>query len=440
MDNLSSEKPKTYEMLWDCQYCNTKKNLGKTHRFCPNCGAAQNPSWRYFPADSEKVAVEDHQFVGADKVCPSCNALNSASCNNCGNCGSPLNAAQTARTYGSQVAGEGQGFVSDNLDARLREERDAQVGRVKPNEKDKGGVPIWVWIAGLLLLGLCGFGIYALTATQATQVVVTGHTWQRQIEILRYSAQNDSAWDEGVPSSAYNVSCRREQRDTRQIPDGQSCRTIRTDNGDGTFRESQQCETTYREEPVYDDRCSFTIDRWAQFRFANASGTSQRDTPEWPATSINACTVTRLGCEREGARVELYVLKFRDTQGNEQTCEVPLSVWQSVRLESTFNAQIGQFDSSLRCDSIDFRSGVGGSNNSSGAAGAETNTTRPTRTPEAQATATPAISNTPAPTRTPRATAAEESAGSAATAAANVFGNLFSDRTTTAEAGPTATP
>ena len=62
---------KTYEMMWDCEYCGAAKLLGKSHRHCPLCGAAQNADKRYFPPEEEKVAVEDHQFVGADWGCPS---------------------------------------------------------------------------------------------------------------------------------------------------------------------------------------------------------------------------------------------------------------------------------------------------------------------------------------------------------------------------------
>jgi hypothetical protein len=38
---------KTYEMLWDCGYCATRALLGKSHRFCPSCGAPQDPIERY---------------------------------------------------------------------------------------------------------------------------------------------------------------------------------------------------------------------------------------------------------------------------------------------------------------------------------------------------------------------------------------------------------
>jgi ribosomal protein L40E len=121
---------KTYEMLWDCKFCNTQKNLGKTHKHCPNCGAAQDPSWRYYPSDEEKVAVEDHQFVGADLICAACGALNGAKSHNCGNCGAVLDeSVKRAQTLAGQTRAEGDSFERDDLQARLRVQRDASVGR-----------------------------------------------------------------------------------------------------------------------------------------------------------------------------------------------------------------------------------------------------------------------------------------------------------------------
>src|SRR4051812_15298131 len=83
-----------FEMLWDCAFCGQKKLLGKTHRHCPSCGAAQDPSARYFPADADKVRVQDHVLVGADKLCPACQAPKSARATHCGACGAPLEGAK----------------------------------------------------------------------------------------------------------------------------------------------------------------------------------------------------------------------------------------------------------------------------------------------------------------------------------------------------------
>ena len=76
-------------------------------------------------------------------------------------------------------------------------------------------------------------------------------------------------------------SCRQEQRSTRRVPDGQECRTVRRDQGDGTFREERQCETKYRDEPVYDDKCTWSGQRWESDRTEEVSG-GLSDTPVWP--------------------------------------------------------------------------------------------------------------------------------------------------------------
>ena len=56
----------------DCKHCGQKGLLGHSQRHRPCCGAGQDPKTRYFPKKGEEVAVKDHKFVGADKVCPAC--------------------------------------------------------------------------------------------------------------------------------------------------------------------------------------------------------------------------------------------------------------------------------------------------------------------------------------------------------------------------------
>ena len=100
---------KTYEMLWSCEYCGAKKLLGKTHRHCPECGAAQDPARRYFPSEEEKVAVEDHVFVGADVHCPACKAPMSKAAKHCAECGAPLEGGgEVARIAEPAAPGQGK--------------------------------------------------------------------------------------------------------------------------------------------------------------------------------------------------------------------------------------------------------------------------------------------------------------------------------------------
>ena len=57
-----------YEMLWDCGQCGTKGLLGLTHRHCPSCGAAQDPTRRYYPEAGAEVAADAHPYQGKDKL------------------------------------------------------------------------------------------------------------------------------------------------------------------------------------------------------------------------------------------------------------------------------------------------------------------------------------------------------------------------------------
>ena len=83
-----------------------------------------------------------------------------------------------------------------------------------------------------------------------------------------------------------------------KVPDGEDCRTVKgscsescrnVDNGNGSFSEvctqtcssdRRECTTRYREVPVYADRCSYDVDRWALARQAEALRATW-EKPEW---------------------------------------------------------------------------------------------------------------------------------------------------------------
>src|SRR5690606_3720915 len=86
-----------YEMLWDCEYCEAKGLLGKSQRYCAQCGGKQNPDKRYFPKEGEEVRVDGHKYEGSDRTCPACSAPQSAAAHNCTHCGAPLDEAAEVR-------------------------------------------------------------------------------------------------------------------------------------------------------------------------------------------------------------------------------------------------------------------------------------------------------------------------------------------------------
>lgn len=316
----------TYEMQWDCEYCGTGKLLGLTHRFCPNCGAAQNPDKRYFPAEKDKVAVKDHVYSGADKICPACSNPNGAKAGFCSQCGSPL---------------------SEAVSAKLHEDKPAApkpAGNQTPSKKT--GIK-WLIITLAVLTGIAALLIFWTTEVALS---VTGHSWEREIKIENYGPRSESAWCDQMPGDAYQVEKRREERSKRKIPDGETCRTERTDQGDGTYREVNKCVPKYRYEPVYDDRCYFSVDRWAYARSVKAEGKNKE--PYWPKFSLKREGVCK-GCERAGDKKEALFLHLEDSKNVKlYTCEVQNALWQSAQIKSHWQMEVGAITGGARCGSL----------------------------------------------------------------------------------------
>lgn len=348
---------KHYEMQWDCKYCGSNKLLGKTHRFCPNCGAAQDPKSRYFPSDEEKVAVEDHEYHGADLICSACDTLNSANSTFCQQCGAPLENAKRASILedGTMIA-DGEAFQSSGPRDLAGERFKAQMEgmgydpETRKKKKEGGGFNWKTLLIIGVLIALIGGCIYTFTATSEADVVVEGHSWERVIEVDAFSAIRSSSWQDQVPGDAYGVSCRREQRSTRQIPDGEDCSTRRVDNGDGTYREQRVCSPRYRSEPVYDQKCNYTVNRWAPSRQVTSSGSSLQDAPSWPNANLRQ-TGTCLGCEREGGRQEQYIVHFRQDDKT-YTCAFSQGDWTNFPIESVWTMEIGVVTGQPDCSSI----------------------------------------------------------------------------------------
>jgi hypothetical protein len=312
-----------YQMLWDCGYCGARKLLGVTHRYCPECGAPQDPTRRYFPSDEDKIAVENHVYVGADRVCPACQSPQSAKASHCGHCGSPLDASPEVR----------------RVDAAPR------AAAAVPRRKRR-------WWLVALIVGVFLAGFYTLCLWKKTaEMTVLGRRWERAIEIQEYRDVTREAWREQVPLSARGVSCFRQQRSTRQIPDGETCRDERKDKGDGTFEVVRTCTPKYRNEPVYDERCRYLAQDWVRVDEAVQRGVGGTGQPAWPAVSLPAVR-QGIGARREGARREVYVVDLQEKGGGKHECKVAASKWEKYRDGQVIKVQVGAVTGGVSCDSL----------------------------------------------------------------------------------------
>lgn len=342
-----------YQMLWDCRFCGTEKLLGVTHRHCPNCGAAQDPAWRYFPAEEDMVALADHKYVGADVTCPACGQPNSAANKFCAECGADLATGQVVNTQGERGIGTGVAAADTRRDV-VKDQFDAEMKRVGVTKAAPGflqttrGRVILAAILGVLILACAGI-VYALTYSKAVTGEVEQMTWERVVDLQAYQQVHDEAWDDDVPGDAYALSCHREQHGTKRVEDGshQECKDV--DKGDGSFERQCTTVTDYRDEPVYDDRCSFTVDRWLDGRSVTASGTGEQPAPAWPAFTLAGGTY---GKERESDRHETYAVVIKDSEGDEHTCEFgDQSEWTPYDVGAAVDLKVG-IGGAADCDSL----------------------------------------------------------------------------------------
>jgi hypothetical protein len=238
---------------------------------------------------------------------------------------------------------------------------------------------------GTGIVSLVALLIWAIFFWHKTITVeVEQRTWERSQGIEQYKQLHGSNWCDQAPGDRYNNSSRRKQDGTRTVVDcyncdcrmeqvrtGQTCRevncrTVRTDNGNGSFSADrvcdQQCDPTYEdrkvcrdrthEEPVYRDWCTYDYDRWTEVRRPRQSGGSSIE-PVWPDLGFNDCGEQRLGCERPGSRKSQYTVHFADLDSSEKyTCDYTQEVWNDYEEGSTWEAIVKVIGGRFQCESL----------------------------------------------------------------------------------------
>jgi hypothetical protein len=319
-----------YEMVWDCAYCGTRKLLGLTHRHCPNCGAAQDPNARYFPADHEKVAVQNHQFVGADLQCRYCGAASSKRAHHCGQCGAPL--AEGTAVLGRE-APELQPLAATRSSA--------------PPPR-----PLWTMVLPVAALLSVAVVVLLLVWKKEQSFVVASHSWRRTISVERFGPSRESDWCTQLPAGASEVTRRRERHGTKRVPDGEECHARKRDRGDGTFEEEQVCTPKLKDEPIYEDKCDYVVGKWSKLREESREGVAPSTAPSWPAIALARAGCSSPGCEREGVRTESYTVVLKDAAGQTYRCDLPQNAWSALIDGKHYAGKLRALVGSLDCRSL----------------------------------------------------------------------------------------
>lgn len=335
-----------FEMLWDCAQCGAQGLLGVSHRHCPQCGAVQDPDKRYFPPAGQEIEARHHRYVGVDWACTWCESPNSAAANFCVNCGGPRDgAADVTRTT--------------EAPAPPAPQRPPEVARASPVARASGRS--WRWLAGVatvMVAVVTIFGYLFFSKHDETAQLVD-KAWTREVDVERFTALTTSTWCDALPTDAYQVTRSREQRGTRQVPDGQDCHTVRVDLGDGSFSRRQECTPRYRDEPVYDTRCHYRVNRWQVQRTDKLAGHASL-APAWPQPALAAAPggglgwaggVAPLGAERVGSRREDYRVTLQSAKGRQWVCSVDAARWTSLAEGKPVTLQVRGTGGAV-CDSL----------------------------------------------------------------------------------------
>jgi len=346
-----------FEMLWDCEQCDARELLAKAQRHCPMCGAAQDPKRRYFPEPGKEVEAKGHRFVGVDWACAYCESPNSAAAAFCANCGGPKEGTREVALVQDGQADPhvvtGPAPPTTALPA-APPAAPPPVGLPPIQPGTRAPLPGFPWRRVILAFILVvGAGLAFMFFSQHDESVqLVEKTWSRSVAVEHFTAVKTSSWCDAMPADAYQVVRTREQRSTRQIADGETCVESRADMGDGTFTKRRDCSPRYREEPVYDSRCSYRINRWQVLRTDTLGGGATL-APEWPNPVLGNTWApgNSLGAERLGPRSEDYRVRVQNTKGKAWTCHLPLEAWTSLAEKQAMTIKV-RGTGGADCDSL----------------------------------------------------------------------------------------
>ncbi|HEX6368977.1 MAG TPA: hypothetical protein VF006_08590 [Longimicrobium sp.] len=324
------------EGRWDCPTCGNRGLLGRDLS-CPGCGNRRPEGIKFYLSDDAAEVTDAARLAearaGADWICEHCGVSARAGMDRCPGCGAERGSSPRQQTHEHR-------FDEPAADAAPALGL-AATAPPKRKRRWRGPVALVAIVGGLAWWN----GPVEVTATVAAK------DWSRAIEVQEYRTVQEEDWS--VPQGGRQKRSYRAVRDYRQVLDHYETKTrqvservqtgTRTytcgqrDMGNGYFedvtctepeyttnyREETYQDPVYRREPIYDTKYAYEIEKWLPDDTAWARGDAAKE-PAWPAVRIGRN-------EREGARIQRYVLRFTDGEGKTYEREVTADQFQRYR-------------------------------------------------------------------------------------------------------------
>lgn len=178
-----------------------------------------------------------------------------------------------------------------------------------------------------------------LTSCGTYNTVVIAMNWKRTIPIEQFKTVQQEGWHYPPPDA-------REMRSERRLHGYNriACGSEIVTTGTGKDRR-MTTRTKYCDVPDYDDWYIYMVDRWTQVRIAEAKGDKAHDERIWPAsaTDFNECNSEKLGCERQGTRIEHLQVSLQYEDKSTVDVDVTESVWSKLDVGDRLQVETNLF-------------------------------------------------------------------------------------------------
>lgn len=353
---MSQETLGYVKLEWTCPKCGTR-NPGP-EKTCVSCGAPQPDNVQFEAAQGQQLSQDESlkkiAEAGPDIHCPFCGTRNPATAAVCSQCGGELKEGarrEAGKVIGAYAAKPVQQIACPNCGTMNPETAlkcsscGAALGRrpvVAPAAATKSAaLPSWVWIAVVVLAGICLLGGGGLMISRSmSREDLTGQVadvqWQTVVDVQALGPVSYQDWQDGIPADANVGACDERVRSVEINPPASGnynkvCGTPYTiDTGSGVGRVVQDCQYE-----VMEPYCEYTVQEWQTVQQVTEQGSNL--SPFWPQPQL-------VRGQRLGEKSDSYVVVFETNDGEYEYTVGSLEEFQRYAVGSDWILTLNGFN------------------------------------------------------------------------------------------------